>query len=48
MWCWQWWIFIILCTKKNHIKFETAFSDKKILKFTCAKLGAATILNDEE
>ena len=34
--------------RKNHIKFETAFSDKKILKFTCAKLGAATILNDEE
>ena len=30
------------------MKFESAFSDKKILKFTCSKLGAATILNDEE
>ena len=34
--------------RKNHIKFEDAFSKKKIVKFSCSKLGAATILNDEE
>ncbi len=34
--------------RKNHIKFEDAFYNKKIVKFSCSKLGAATILNDEE
>ena len=34
--------------RSNHIGFEKAFSSKKIVKFSCSKLGAATLLNDEK
>ncbi len=33
--------------RKDHINFENSFKNKKIVKFSCSKLGAATILNDE-
>ena len=33
--------------RSNHVIFEKAFCNKKIVKFSCSKLGAATLLNDE-
>ena len=33
--------------RKNHIKFEDAFYNKKIVKFSCTNRGATTLLNDE-